>query len=50
MVGTIEIEGSDTAFESFMFGKVDMKSGKLVYLIERQIYGPLGGPPDHGID
>ncbi|KAF2116758.1 hypothetical protein BDV96DRAFT_598612 [Lophiotrema nucula] len=50
MIGTIKVEGEDTAFESLMFGKVDKKSGKLEYLVERQVWGPLVGPPDHGVN
>jgi hypothetical protein len=49
MTGTIKIDGADTFFESFMFGKVDKETGKLAYLIERSIWGPVGGNPEHGV-
>lgn len=50
MTGTIKVDGTDTFFESFMFGKVDEKSGKLEHLIERSIWGPVGGDPEHGVN
>ncbi|KAH7391136.1 hypothetical protein DE146DRAFT_619219, partial [Phaeosphaeria sp. MPI-PUGE-AT-0046c] len=48
MIGTIKVDGTDTFFESFMFGKVDEKTGKLEHLIERSIWGTIGGDPEHG--
>ncbi|KAF2966131.1 hypothetical protein GQX73_g7451 [Xylaria multiplex] len=48
MTGTIKVDGTDTAFESFMFGQVDKESGKLEWLIERSVWGPVGGAPEHG--
>ncbi|KAF5876740.1 putative mitochondrial substrate carrier protein [Botrytis fragariae] len=48
MTGTIKVDGEDTEFESFMFGKVDKQSGKLEWLQERSIWGPQGGAPEHG--
>ncbi|KAI0838798.1 hypothetical protein F5Y06DRAFT_267901 [Hypoxylon sp. FL0890] len=45
MVGTIKINGSDTEFESFMFGKVDKATGKMAWLVERSVWGPKGGDP-----
>ncbi|KAK3937249.1 mitochondrial substrate carrier protein [Diplogelasinospora grovesii] len=50
MTGTIRVDGVDTEFESFMFGKVDKQSGKLEYLIERSVWGPVGGAPEHGVN
>jgi hypothetical protein len=49
MTGTIKVDGADTFFESFMFGKVDKKTGKLEYLIERSVWGPVGKDPEHGV-
>jgi hypothetical protein len=48
MIGTIKVDDVDTEFESFMFGKVDKESGKLEWLIERSVWGPVGGPSEHG--
>ncbi|KAI1361329.1 hypothetical protein F5Y08DRAFT_348039 [Xylaria arbuscula] len=48
MTGTIKVQGTDTSFESFMFGRVDKESGKLEWLVERCIWGPVGGAPEHG--
>ncbi|KAF7922218.1 hypothetical protein BELL_0316g00050 [Botrytis elliptica] len=50
MKGTIQVDGEDTEFESFMFGKVDKQSGKLAWLQERSIWGPQGGAPEHGVN
>ncbi|KAF7929940.1 uncharacterized protein EAE97_009537 [Botrytis byssoidea] len=50
MTGTIKVDGEDTEFESFMFGKVDKQSGKLAWLQERSIWGPQGGAPEHGVN
>ncbi|KAF7912172.1 uncharacterized protein EAF01_001193 [Botrytis porri] len=50
MTGTIQVDGEDTEFESFMFGKVDKQSGKLEWLQERSIWGPQGGAPEHGVN
>jgi hypothetical protein len=50
MTGTIKVDGADTEFESFMFGKVDKESGKLEWLIERSVWGPLGGASEHGVN
>jgi hypothetical protein len=50
MTGTIKVDGADTDFESFMFGKVDKESGKLEYLIERSVWGPAGGASEHGVN
>ncbi|KAJ4292333.1 hypothetical protein N0V90_008993 [Kalmusia sp. IMI 367209] len=48
MTGTIKVDGSETFFESFMFGKVD-GDGKIEYLIERSVWGPIGGEPVEGV-
>lgn len=50
MTGTIEVSGVATKFESFMFGKVDQATGKLEYLIERSVWGPVGGEPTEGVN
>jgi hypothetical protein len=50
MTGTIKVDGVDTAFESFMFAKIDPKSGKLASLVERSVYGPVGAAPVHGVN
>lgn len=49
MTGTIKIDGAETAFESFMFGKVHSETGKLEYLIERSVWGRIGKEPEHGV-
>ena len=49
MIGTIKLDGAETAFESFMFGKVDKASGKMAYLIERSVWGPVGAGPTEGV-
>ncbi|KAI0142130.1 hypothetical protein BJ166DRAFT_540829 [Pestalotiopsis sp. NC0098] len=48
MTGTIKVDSVDTTFESFMFAKVDKESGKMEWLIERSIWGPVGEAPEHG--
>ncbi|KAI0182953.1 hypothetical protein EV127DRAFT_377799 [Xylaria flabelliformis] len=48
MTGTIKVDGADTTFESFMFARVEKESGKLEWLVERSIWGPTGGAPEHG--
>jgi hypothetical protein len=50
MTGTIKVDGADTFFESFMFGKVDSETGKFQYLIERSIWGPVGKDAEHGVN
>lgn len=50
MTGTIKVDGVDTEFESFMFGKVEKESGKLEWLVERSVWGPLGGASEHGVN
>lgn len=50
MTGTIKVDGADTKFESFMFGKVDEASGRIEWLIERSVWGPVGGEPEHGVN
>ncbi|KAM7189136.1 hypothetical protein V8F33_010257 [Rhypophila sp. PSN 637] len=50
MTGTITIEGSATFFESFMFGKVDSETGKLEWLVERSVWGPIGGQAEYGVN
>lgn len=50
MTGTIKVDGVDTEFESFMFGKVDKESGRLEWLVERSVWGPVGGPSEHGVN
>ncbi|KAI1781441.1 hypothetical protein F4818DRAFT_37935 [Hypoxylon cercidicola] len=49
MTGTIKVSGTDTKFESFMFGKVDKGTGKMEWLVERSVWGPVGGP-EHGVN
>ncbi|KAL8793397.1 MAG: hypothetical protein Q9195_003983 [Heterodermia aff. obscurata] len=49
MTGTIKVDGSETSFESFMFAKVDKESGKMEWLIERSVWGPVGAAPEHGV-
>jgi hypothetical protein len=49
MTGTIKLDGFDTAFESFIFAKVEKESGKLEWMIERSVWGPARSPPEHGV-
>jgi hypothetical protein len=49
MTGTIKVDGTDTFFESFMFAKVEEKSGKMEWLIERSVWGAVGQEPEHGV-
>lgn len=48
MTGTIKVDGADTAFESFIFAQVEKESGRLEWMIERSVWGPVGGAPEHG--
>ena len=41
MTGTIKMDGQGTAFESFMFAKVEEESGKMEWLIERIVSVPM---------
>jgi len=50
MIGTIKVEGADMEFESFMFCKVDKESGKIEWLIERSVWGPVGGASEYGVN
>lgn len=50
MTGTIKVDGADAQFESFMFAKLDKESGKMEWLIERSVHGPVGGEPEHGVN
>jgi hypothetical protein len=50
MTGTIKVDAVDTEFESFMFAKVDKESGKMEWLIERSVWGPVGGASEHGVN
>ena len=50
MTGTIKVDGADTFFESFLFAKVDKESGKMEWLIERSVWGPVGKEPEHGVN
>lgn len=50
MTGTIQIEGVESFFESFMFGVVDGSTGKLVSLVERSVWGQVGNEPEHGVN
>lgn len=44
LTGSISIGGVSTEFESFIFAKVD-GSGKVEWLKERAVNGPVGGAP-----
>lgn len=50
MTGTIKIDGAATEFESFMIAMVDKESGRMEWMIERSIWRPVGGPPEHGVN
>lgn len=50
MIGTIKVDGADTEFESFMFAETEKASGKMLWLIERSIWGPAGIAPEHGVN
>lgn len=46
LTGTIKVDSTNAFFESFMFARVEQESGKLEWLIERSVWGPLGGESD----
>ncbi|KAI0169933.1 hypothetical protein GGR52DRAFT_573982 [Hypoxylon sp. FL1284] len=50
MTGTIKVDGVDTEFESFMFAKVDKATGRMEWLVERAVWGPIGKTPEHGVN
>jgi hypothetical protein len=50
MTGTIKVDGVDTEFESFMFAKIEKESGKIEWLIERSVWGPVDGASEHGVN
>lgn len=50
MTGTIMLDGVDTEFEKFMFAKIEPESGKMEWLIERSVWGPVGGKSEHGVN
>ncbi|KAF3759886.1 hypothetical protein M406DRAFT_335102 [Cryphonectria parasitica EP155] len=47
LVGTIEVDGATTEYESFMFAKINKDNGKMEYLIERSVMGPVTQGPEH---
>jgi hypothetical protein len=47
MTGSIKVNDMDMAFESSIFAKVD-ESGKMEWLIERAVWGPVGEAPTYG--
>ncbi len=49
MTGTIKVDGVNTEFESFMFAELDNENGKMKWLIERSVWGPVGGASEHGV-
>jgi hypothetical protein len=48
MTGSIKIEGAEMVFETFTIAKVDEKSGKLEWMMERSVWGAPGQEPEHG--
>ena len=50
MTGTIKLDDIETAFESFMFGKVEGGSGRLEWLCERSVWGAVGKPWEEGVE
>jgi hypothetical protein len=50
MTSTIKVDGVETEFESFMFAKVDVENRKMEWMIERSVWGPVGGPSEHGVN
>ena len=38
----LQLDGVETFYESFFFGRVDAGSGRLVSLIERAVWGAVG--------
>ena len=42
MTGVLQLDGVETFYESFFFGRVDAGSGRLVSLIERAVWGAVG--------
>jgi hypothetical protein len=49
MTGTLTVDGVASSFESFMFAKIDKESGRMEWLIERAIWGPVAAAPEHGV-
>ena len=49
LTGTIKVDGTDTSFESFLFAKIDKESGRMEWLIERSVWGPVGAAQEHGV-
>lgn len=50
MTGTMKVDGEETKFESFMFATVEKETGKMVKLIERAVWGPVGKEYEHGVN
>jgi hypothetical protein len=50
MNGTMDVDGAKVQFESFMIGKVEEGTGKLAWLIERAVWGPVGAEPTEGVN
>ncbi|KAG6357423.1 hypothetical protein INS49_013300 [Diaporthe citri] len=47
MTGTLKIEGTDSEFETFFVAKLD-SAGKMVWLKDRSVYGPVGEVVEKG--
>lgn len=47
MTGTLRIEGTDSEFETFFVAKLD-SAGKMVWLKDRSVYGPVGEVVEKG--
>ncbi|KIW00380.1 uncharacterized protein PV09_08090 [Verruconis gallopava] len=50
VTGTIKADGAHLFFGSFMFAKIDEASGKMMWLKERSVWGPVGKDPEHGVN
>ncbi|KZM20138.1 uncharacterized protein EKO05_0002800 [Ascochyta rabiei] len=48
MTGVVQLDGTETFFESFFFATVDEESGKLASLTERAVWGAVGKGEVHG--
>ncbi|KAI0966503.1 hypothetical protein F4678DRAFT_466334 [Xylaria arbuscula] len=50
MTGTIKVNDEATAFETFIFAQVEKETGKLEWINERSVWGPVGSEPEHGVN
>lgn len=50
MVGTMDIDGVKSKFDSYMFAELEEGTGKMVSLKERVVWGPADGDWEHGVN